>query len=129
MNFGLLAEAPLTIKMHVATVLPAFALGTWQIFFSTKGARYHRVIGLVYLALMAATAIIAWFIRENGHLSWLHLLVPLTLFGVVSALWAVRHGNIPGHRNAMISLYVGALLIAGSLAFLPGRLLHRMFFG
>jgi len=29
----------------------------------------------------------------------------------------------------MIGLYVGALLIAGAFTFLPGRLMHQIFFG
>jgi uncharacterized membrane protein len=46
---------------------------------------------------------------------------------VFGALWNVRRGNIRGHRNAMLGLYVGGLLIAGSLTLLPGRLLHHVF--
>jgi len=56
------------------------------------------------------------------------LFVPLTLFGVVGALWNVRRGNIRGHRNAMLGLYFGGILIAGALTLLPGRLLYRLFF-
>jgi uncharacterized membrane protein len=41
----------------------------------------------------------------------------------------VRRGNISGHRNAMLGLYVGGLLIAGGFTLFPGRLLHRVFFG
>jgi uncharacterized membrane protein len=29
----------------------------------------------------------------------------------------------------MISVYVGGILIAGSLTFLPGRVMHRVVFG
>jgi len=131
MTLAPLAAAPLAIKLHLATVLPAFVIGTWLIFFSTKGATAHRVLGALYLALMTATAIDTFFIRslEPPHLSPIHLFIPLTLFGVVGALVNVRRGNIRGHRNAMIGLYVGGLLIAGSLTLLPGRLMHRLFFG
>jgi uncharacterized membrane protein len=31
---------------------------------------------------------------------------------------------VKSHRNNMIGLYVGGLIIAGSFAFMPGRLLH-----
>ena len=129
MNLQSLAEAPFAIQLHLATVLPAFAIGTWQIFFSTKGARLHRALGFTYLALMTVTAVTAFFIRSinPGQLSLIHLLIPLTLLGVVGALWNVRRKNIAGHRNAMVGLYAGGLLIAGSLTFLPGRLMHRIF--
>jgi len=33
------------------------------------------------------------------------------------------------HRNAMISVFVGALLIAGAFTFLPGRIMHAVAFG
>jgi len=131
MDLAPLWHAPLAIKIHLATVLPAFVIGTWLIFVSTKGARWHRALGAVYLALMTITALTTFFIRSiiPGQLSPVHLLIPLTLFGVFGALWNVRRGNIKGHRNAMLGLYVGGLLIAGSLTLLPGRLLHRVFFG
>ena len=131
MNLAPIAAAPLAIKIHLATVIPAFAIGTWLIFFSVKGARWHRALGAAYLALMIVTAIAAFFIRSinPGHLSFIHLFIPLTLFGVFGALWNVRRGDIRGHRNAMLGLYLGGLLIAGGLTLLPGRLLHHVFFG
>jgi uncharacterized membrane protein len=42
-----LLHAPLAVKVHLATVLPAFAIGTWQIFLSTKGAPLHRFLALL----------------------------------------------------------------------------------
>lgn len=131
MNLAPLAAAPLAVKFHLATVVPAFVLGTWQIFLSRKGSRGHRTVGAIYLALMTATAISTFFIRSliPGSLSPIHLFIPLTLFGVAGALWFARRGNIRGHRNAMLGLYFGGLLIAGGLTLLPGRLLHHVFFG
>lgn len=131
MNLTSLAAAPFAIKLHLATVIPAFAIGTWLIFFSIKGQRRHRLWGALYLALMTVTAVDTLFIRslDPPHLSLVHLFIPLTLFGVVGALWNVRRGNIKGHRNAMLGLYCGGLLIAGALTLLPGRLMHRLFFG
>jgi uncharacterized membrane protein len=131
MTLAPLLAAPLAIQIHLATVVPAFLIGTWLLFFSTKGARAHRFWGATYLVLMTVTAIDTFFVRSiaAGHLSLVHLFIPLTLFGVVGALWNVRRGNISGHRNAMIGLYVGGLLIAGGFTFLPGRLMHTMFFG
>jgi uncharacterized membrane protein len=130
-NLDPIWQAPLAIKIHLATVIPAFAIGTWLIFFSTKGAPWHRALGAVYLTLMTVTAIAAFFIRsiDPGHLTLVHLFIPLTLFGVFGALWNIRRGNIKGHRNAMIGLYVGGLMIAGGLTLLPGRLLHQVFLG
>jgi uncharacterized membrane protein len=130
-TFAPIWDASPAIKIHLATVLPAFAIGTWLIFFSTKGARWHRALGAAYLTLMTATAIATFFIRSinSGGFSLVHLFIPLTLFGVFAALWNVRRGDIKGHRNAMLGLYVGGLLIADGLTLLPSRLLHQVFFG
>jgi uncharacterized membrane protein len=129
-NFAVLLNAPLAVQIHLATVLPAFAIGTWLIFFSRKGAPWHRALGVVYLVLMTSTAIAAFFVRSISRgFTPIHLFVPLTLFGVVSALWHVRRGNIRGHRRAMLGLYLGGILVAGTLAFLPGRIMHALVFG
>jgi uncharacterized membrane protein len=130
-----LLHAPLAIKVHVATVVPAFIIGTWQIFFSRKGAPFHRALGYLYLALMTVTSIAALFVHAlmpNGPFfgfSPIHLLVPLTLFGVVAALRGAWTHNIAMHRGAMLGVYVGGILIAGTLAFLPHRIMHAVAFG
>ena len=131
MDFAAVANAPLAVQIHLATVIPAFFLGTWLIFFSTKGAHLHRRIGVIYLVLMTITATAAIFVRElrPGRFTWVHLFVLLTYWGVFSALWNVKRGNIRGHQWAMIGLYVGGLLIAGSLTFTPPRIMYRLFFG
>jgi uncharacterized membrane protein len=131
MHLELVAREPLAIQIHLATVVPAFFLGTWLIFFSTKGSPFHRVLGTLYLALMTITAFAAMFIRSlhPGHLSWIHLFIPLTLFGVISAIWRIRRKDVKGHQRAMMGVYFGGLIIAGALTFYPGRLMYRLFFG
>jgi uncharacterized membrane protein len=131
MNLQLVEDAPLAVKIHLVTVIPAFFIGTWLIVLSTKGAPVHRGLGVVYLTLMVVTAITTLFIRtiDPGHFSWIHLFVPLTLIGVTTTVLALRQGNIARHKRSMILLYVGALLIAGGFTFMPGRLMHALFFG
>ena len=131
MNWNVVTEAPVAIQLHLLTVIPAFFLGTWLIFFSVKGSRLHRQLGAAYLLLMLVTAITAIFIQSihPGHWSPIHVFVPVTFFGVAAALWGVRRGNIRLHRGAMLGLYVGGLLIAGSFTFMPGRIMHRLFLG
>jgi len=134
MNLEPVLDASLPIKIHLATVLPAFAIGTWQLFVSTKGAPVHRALGYVYLTLMSVTAVSTLFIHEvmpNSvffGFSPIHLFVPLTLFSVIGALRGAWTHNIRMHQRAMIGLYVGGLLIAGGLTFLPGRVMYRLFF-
>lgn len=126
--------ASLPIRIHLATVIPAFALGTYLIIVSRKGAPIHRTLGYVYLTLMSITAVAALFIHEVNPsgpfgFSLIHLFVPLTVFSVYGAISGARTHNIKRHRGAMIGLYVGGLLIAGGLTFLPGRVMYRIFFG
>ena len=130
-----LLHAPLAVQVHVATVVPAFLIGTFQIFVSRKGAPVHRALGYLYLVLMSVTAITTLFVHQlMPHspfwgLSPIHLLVPLTLFGVVGALRGAWTHNIAMHKQSMIALYVGGMLIAGTLTFLPGRIMHAVAFG
>ena len=130
-----LLAAPLAIQIHVAAVTPATVIGTWQIFFSRKGAILHRVMGFIYLALMTVAAISALFIHALMPkspffgMSPVHLLIPLTLFGVYGALSVAWTHNVQRHRIAMIAVYVGGILIAGGLTLLPGRIMHAVFFG
>ncbi len=135
MSLAPLLAAPLAIQVHVATVVPAFLIGTWQIFASAKGARPHRVLGYIYLVLMTVTAATTLFIHTlmpDGPFfgfSPIHLLVPLTLFAVVGALRGAWTHNIAMHKRSMIALYVGGILIAGGFTFIPGRLMYAVAFG
>jgi len=136
-NLALLAAAPLPVIVHVATVVPAFCLGLWQFLVSTKGSSAHRAVGTLYLLLMTATAGTALFVHTPGfrhidlgplQLSWIHLFIPLTLYGVLGSTLAVRRHDVAGHRRAMINTFVGALLIAGGFALSPGRIMHAVLF-
>lgn len=125
--------APFAIKMHLATVLPAFAIGTYLIFISAKGAPHHRALGYLYLTLMTITAGTTLFINEvnpSGFmgLSFVHVFIPLTIYGVVAAIVGARSRNVRLHRNSMIALYLGGFFVAGGTAFGPGRMLHQVFF-
>jgi uncharacterized membrane protein len=129
MDLTPLLEAPLQVKIHVATVLPAALIGAVQLA-RPKGTPSHRALGYVFMALMITTAIAAFFVRSiNGGFTPIHLFIPLTFFGVIGGLWRIRNGDVRGHRYSMISLYVGAIGIAGLLTVLPGRIMHTIFFG
>src|ERR1700760_1893430 len=114
-----LLNAPLAVRIHVATVVPAFFIGTWLIFFSRKGRTIHRALGYVYLTLMTITAITTLFIHQlmpNSPffgLSPIHLLIPVTLYAVIGALRSAKAHDIAGHKRAMLILYLSGLLLAG----------------
>jgi uncharacterized membrane protein len=116
--------------LHLATILPAFAIGTWLLV-NRKGAARHKRLGRAYMALMLATALISLFMPAEvgpqllGHFGFIHGFSLLTLVLVPSAFLAARQGRLQLHRGNMIGLYVGGILLAGAFAFAPGRLLHQ----
>src|SRR5262245_22261816 len=126
LNLAPVFDASLAVQIHLATVIPSFFLGTWLMFLSKKGSRSHRLIGAIYLLLMTVTATAGIFIKEvnPGHFSWLHIFVLVTYFSVFRTIWSLRHNNIKAHQASMWGLYIGGLIIAGGLTFLPGRVMH-----
>ena len=137
MNFDPLLHAPLAVQIHVATVVPAFFLGAWQIFLSAKGWPLHRKLGSVYIGLMIATATAALFIRASslpGMPSYrgftpIHLFVPVVFINVSLTLFALRTRRFKLHRATMMGLFISGIGIAGILAFMPGRIMHAVVFG
>jgi uncharacterized membrane protein len=109
-----------------ATVLGPFAI--WARLGMTKRPKLHRAFGYAWVTMMLVTALSAIFIRSGlgfnlYGFSPIHLLVPLTFFSLFGAFRFLAQGNIAGHRKSMISLYIGACLIAGFFTFVPGRYL------
>jgi uncharacterized membrane protein len=118
--------------IHLSTVLPAFLLGT-MLMFRAKGTPPHRMLGRAYLGLLFATSIVTIFMQAKvgprlfDHFGFIHLLTALTLYSVPAAYLAARRHQVRRHRALMISTYIGAILVAGVLAFTPGRFLHTLF--
>ncbi len=127
---SLLAAAPLAIQLHLSAAGAAFFLGLMQ-FALPKGTGLHRTTGWIWVVLIAAAAISSLFIRQLNHgaFSLIHILSGWTLVVLPMAIYAARRGEIAKHRSRMTGLFIGGLLIAGSLAFLPGRLMWRLFLG
>ena len=118
---------------HLATVVPAFFIGTFLLL-NRKGTPLHKSLGRLYLTLMFVTGLITLFMPARvgqqvvGHFGFIHSFSVLTLCTVPAAYLAARAGNVRAHRNNMIGLYFGGILIAGSFALAPGRLLHAWLF-
>jgi uncharacterized membrane protein len=118
---------------HLATIVPAFLIGTYLLI-RRKGTSNHKLLGKIYMVLMLVTATITLFMpaqvgpRVVGHFGYIHLFSVLVFWSVPMAFINARRGDVKGHRSSMIGLYVGGLLIAGSFAFMPGRLLHSWLF-
>lgn len=119
---------------HLTTVLPAFLIGSYLLL-NTKGTPIHKLLGKIYMCLMMVTASTTLFMEAEvgpqffGHFGWIHLLSLLVLASVPRAWFAIRSGNRRAHMISMIMTYAGGILIAGTFALMPGRLLNDWLFG
>lgn len=131
MSLAPLLDAPAVIQLHAFAAMGAFVLGLVQ-FAAPKGTIPHRAVGWTWVGLMLAVSISAFFIHEIrlwGPWSPIHLLAIFTLATLPLAVLHARRHAVKQHRNAMISMFVGALLVAGAFTFLPGRIMHAVAFG
>jgi uncharacterized membrane protein len=119
--------------VHLATLIPAFAIGSIMLLLQ-KGTRLHKSLGRIYILLMLITCVASLGMQAQigpkflGHFGWIHLLSLISLAALFSAFYAIRRGDVKAHKTSMLALYVGGFLIAGTFAFMPGRLLHAWFF-
>ena len=120
--------------LHLATVLPACFIGAFQLL-GRKGTSIHKWFGKIYMLLMLGTGVITLTMPAKvgpqvfHHFGVIHIFSLMALLSVPFAYIAVRRGYIRAHRFAMLSLYIGGILIAGAFAFSPGRMLHKWLFG
>jgi uncharacterized membrane protein len=131
MSLAPLLEAPGTIPLHAFAAMAAFALGVVQ-FAAPKGTLPHRTVGWIWVGLMAVVAASSFWIHEIrllGPWSPIHLLSIFTLIVLPIAVWRARRHRVADHRRIMILIFVGALVIAGLFTFVPGRIMHAVFFG
>jgi uncharacterized membrane protein len=92
----------------------------------------HRLVGYLWVILMALTAAIFFTIHTinqwNGF-SLIHLLSIFTLIMLVAGVSAARRGDSARHKRVMALTFIGALVIAGGFTFAPGRIMHAVAFG
>lgn len=130
LNLRPFMEAGWIVQLHVITALSALGLGTVQLA-APKGTLPHRTLGYAFAILMLTVAITAIFIREinQGNFSFIHVFVPLTLLGLFGMIANARQMKTGKHRDAVMGLFFGALIVPGLFAFMPGRLMWQLFFG
>ena len=131
MSLAPLLNASPVIQIHAFAAMSAFALGLVQ-FAAPKGTLPHRTIGWIWVVLMATIAVSSFWIhsiRLVGPFSPIHLLSILTLVTVPLAVYAAHRHEVSRHRKAMITIFVGALVVAGFFTFVPGRIMHAVLFG
>ncbi|MFN4312070.1 MAG: DUF2306 domain-containing protein [Ferrovibrio sp.] len=129
MNFAPLLAAPPAIHVHLAATLAALALGMAMLV-RRKGTAWHKRLGWLWVLLMLTAAVSSfWITGVSGSFSPIHALSLLVLILVPAAVIAIRRGKVATHRKAMISLFIGALIIPGLFTLLPARLLGGLVFG
>jgi uncharacterized membrane protein len=131
MSLAPLLNSEPAIPLHAFAAMAAFVLGTVQLA-APKGTLPHRTLGWIWVALMTAVAASSlWIhqIRLVGPWSPIHLLSIFTLAMLPPAVWRAHRHDVAAHRRIMISLFLGALLIAGLFTLLPGRIMHAVVFG
>lgn len=122
------------VAIHMAAALAALAIGPVALWARRAGRqrpRLHRAFGHAWVTLMLVAALSAAFIRDRSlpnvaGYTPIHLLVIVTLGGLVMSFRFLARGDIAGHRKTMQRLYVGACLVAGMFALLPSRFLGHL---
>jgi uncharacterized membrane protein len=131
MSLRPLLDAAPVIRLHAFAAMAAFALGIVQLA-APKGTLPHRMIGWIWVALMAVIAISSFWIHQLriiGAFSPIHLLSIFTLVMLPLAVLHAHRHRVLQHRNFMIGIFTGALVIAGLFTFVPGRIMYAVAFG
>ena len=131
MSLAPLSQASPAIQLHAFAAMAAFARGVVQLA-APKGTLPHRTLGWIWVALMLAVSVSAFFIHQIrlwGPWSPIHLLAIATLTMLPLAVMAAHRHRVERHRRAMIGIFGGALVIAGLFALWPGRIMHAVVFG
>jgi uncharacterized membrane protein len=129
-DLALLAGLPRPIQIHLAAALLALGLGA-ALMVVRKGRTFHRAAGWAWVGLVAVTAGSSLFITtlRPGHFSLLHLLTAWVLIILpLGVFWAKRH-SVARHRRTMMGIFYGGFAFNLAFAFIPGRVLWRVFFG
>jgi len=129
-QLSLLAAAPAPVKIHLAAVAVALLIGL-VLLTRVKGTALHRTLGWIWVASMGTAAVSSLFIRivNHGHFSLIHLLAGWTLITLPFGMYFARTHRVKLHARFMTGLFTGGLVLAGLLAFFPGRLIWRVVFG
>ena len=131
MSLDPLLAAPGVIQIHAFAAMAAFLLGIVQ-FIGRKGTIPHRTVGFIWVALMLTVAISSFWIHDIrlwGPWSPIHLLSIFTLVMLPLGVWYAHTHRVRGHKMTMISIFIGALVIAGLFTLLPGRIMSAVAFG
>lgn len=81
------------------------------------------------MVVTALSSFLIHEIRSFGLFRAIHLLSIFVLFSLARAIRANRRGQVRAHRLAMISTYIGGIVVAGGFTFLPSRMMAKITYG
>jgi uncharacterized membrane protein len=131
MSLAPLLNAAPEVQVHAFAAMAAFVLGAVQLG-APKGTLPHRALGWVWVVLMlviSASSFLIHGIRMWGPWSPIHILSVFTPIALVGAVLAARGHRVRTHQIAMLSIFTGALVLAGLFTLVPGRIMHSVVFG
>jgi uncharacterized membrane protein len=131
MSLAPLLNAAPEIQVHAFAAMSAFALGIVQLA-APKGTLPHRTLGWIWVALMlviSASSFLIHGIRMWGPWSPIHILSVFTPIMLAVAVVAARSHRVRTHKITMMSVFAGALVLAGLFTLVPGRIMHTALFG
>lgn len=121
-------NSPVTLAIHLGSVIPALCLGGW-VLARPKGNAMHKLLGRIWMLLMITTAISSFWLRGmTGGLSFIHIFTFMPIISLPLAIYYARIGNIEAHKGTLMGTYIG-MCIAGAFSLVPGRLLGHLVFG
>src|ERR1700754_263845 len=125
LNFAPLLEAVAPIPLHAFAAMAALFVGIVQLI-APKGTLPHRTLGWVWVVLMLTISVSSFWIHGHGWRLWrswspIHLLSIFTPLMLALAVFYARTHNARGHKITMISIFTGALVVAGLFTLVPGR--------
>ena len=131
MSLAPLFDAAPAVQLHAFAAMAAFGLGIVQLG-APKGTLPHRTLGWIWVALMlviSASSFLIHGIRLWGPWSPIHILSVFTPIMLVIGVLAARRHQVRSHNITMISIFAGALVLAGVFTLVPGRIMHSVLFG
>jgi uncharacterized membrane protein len=133
MSLEPLLNAPLVVQLHAVAAFAALLLGIVQLA-APKGTLPHRTLGWIWVLLLLTISTSSFWIHGHSWRLWrtwspIHLLSILTPILLLAGVLAARRHNVRRHKITMVSIFIGALVIAGLFTFVPGRIMHHVLFG
>lgn len=126
LDLAALAAAPGATLVHAIAILVLVVTG-WILLALPKGNRRHRQLGWAWVTGMVLMGLTSLAVPHGD--SWVAAYVgggsALVLLGF--GVYFIRAGKARHHARTMVMLMI-ALALMTMLAFLPGRLLHEVFF-